>query len=474
MDIPYTPSVKTTNLKQKSKKMKTKIKSIIGILLFVGFFGNRAVIAQSISFAAPVNIIGSGGSDLVACDDVNNDNRKDIVAINGYSLKVYLQTNSNSISSTPATYSIACPYPGPRSIDIGDLNNDGRNDIVIGFSDSIAIFYQNSTGTLNSQVNYITGGNDVDAVKCGDANNDGFNDVAVSLWNSAVISIFYGNSSGLLTKIDYPSVQKGYDHIDICKIGTDTINSVFKMCGQGYGPLIQYKIKTNKTIDTVIYRTHPPGSNFNGFCTSDIYEKGNRKVFASYGGNTPACAIWRNNLSAVADTSIPVYQCPGTMRSADLNGDGKDEIIVIHGGWNNLSIISSDTTQNYFVWCPNNASVNSISTGDINNDGLIDIITANTYSGLTVLINNTPHTNTKVNEIHNYNIRFYPNPFTDKINIETEVGSKFVFINTNGQVVYEGLIKDQHTELSIDVPPGIYFIEISNGEKISHQKVIKN
>ena len=83
------------------------------------------------------------------------------------------------------------------------------------------------------------------------------------------------------------------------------------------------------------------------------------------------------------------------------------------------------------------------------------------------------HSTSGINELNNQIISVYPNPFTDKINIESEIGSSFVFININGQVVSEGLLKDPHTELSIDVPPGIYVLQIANGEKITHQKIVR-
>lgn len=80
---------------------------------------------------------------------------------------------------------------------------------------------------------------------------------------------------------------------------------------------------------------------------------------------------------------------------------------------------------------------------------------------------------TGIDEANIESVKVYPNPFTDKITIESEIGSNFVFININGQIVHEGSLKSQHEEITMDVPPGIYILQITNGEKISHQKVIR-
>lgn len=80
---------------------------------------------------------------------------------------------------------------------------------------------------------------------------------------------------------------------------------------------------------------------------------------------------------------------------------------------------------------------------------------------------------TGISESNSESFKVYPNPFTDRLNIDSEIGSKIVFIDINGKVVYEGLVNDQHTELTLDVPPGIYVLQISNGDKTTHRKIVR-
>ena len=62
------------------------------------------------------------------------------------------------------------------TVAIGDINNDGRNDVVVGNSGlNIEVFLQNSNGGLNPSVKYPTV--DSDKIKIGDFNNDGLLDV---------------------------------------------------------------------------------------------------------------------------------------------------------------------------------------------------------------------------------------------------------------------------------------------------------
>lgn len=373
--------------------MKT-INSIIRKLLLVVLIAPASERALGqITFAQPIYLNLKGMTDQIASGDFNGDKLTDIVAVNNDSVLIFSQNSAGALNVKPLKFYLK---KTPQTMTVGDVNNDGYDDIITGLNDTIYVYYQNrkSNKNLFTKISYGTTGTDIDAIKCGDANNDGYNDIAISFWNSERIAILFGNHKS--EKLDlryYQSTSSGYDHIDISKIDKDTKNSVFKTCGQKFGPVIQYKINIDKTLEggdpILILRT--TGDNFAGFCTANTYSINERYAFASHANNRPDARVFVLRSGFLkSDTIIKnMWDVPQTLRSGDLNNDGKEEVIVIHGGWNMVSVISSDSLQQFIVGCPNNASVDALTIADVNNDKRLDIITANTYSGITVLLNTT-------------------------------------------------------------------------------------
>ncbi|HRH31182.1 MAG TPA: VCBS repeat-containing protein, partial [Candidatus Paceibacterota bacterium] len=145
----------------------------------LAFFLMETANAQ-VTFAPYVNYpIANNSAEHLATGDFNNDGLEDVAVTTGfdvnanapfrYKILVYLQNGITHTLNAPVIYPYNPVYPGARAMSSGDINGDGLADIVVGYSDSIACFFQNNFGTM------IPGpvlriGNTVDAVEIGDAN----------------------------------------------------------------------------------------------------------------------------------------------------------------------------------------------------------------------------------------------------------------------------------------------------------------
>lgn len=350
--------------------------------------------------------LGAPGSvfEVVAVGDIDNNGREDIVTATGfyfspqfdYQLLVYSQSESGTFPTT-LYYPYSNVYPGIKAIAVNDANNDALNDVIIGYGDSIGIFFQNTSGALNPMVSYYSG-TSVDDIKVADVNNDGREDIVVCHWNDNFIRVFYQTPTAFTTNI-YAKPQGGYDEIEIGDMDSDGLNDVVYMAGQGIGGIHVFKQNSGGTLNNYI-SYFPGGGGFqalNSIAIGDLNQDGANDLLASKGGNRPdaSLVIWYQDtlthlLKPIVSTAA--YEIPSAIEVADFNCDGKPEIFINHGGWNAVTVWSDSSGYytNYDIYqvsVAQHPQPEALTSGDINSDGKLDIVTVGDFTSIQLLYN---------------------------------------------------------------------------------------
>ncbi len=254
---------------------------------------------------------------------------------------------------------------GPWAVAAGDLNGDGKPDMVIANynASTLSVFLNttpagNAAPTFSAKTDFTTGSGPT-SVTIGDFNGDGKPDMAVTNSSANSVSVF------LNTTTPGASTPTFSAKTDFTTVSQPWIVLIGDFNGDGKPDMAAANSGTNSV--SVYLNTTTPGASTPTFSAKTDFTTGSSSV--SYG------------------VSI-----------GDLNGDGKPDMAASNYVANSVSVFLNTTTPGASTPTftaktdfTTGTSPSGASIGDLNGDGKPDLATTNENStSVSVLLNTTP------------------------------------------------------------------------------------
>ncbi|WP_341882121.1 FG-GAP-like repeat-containing protein [Synechococcus sp. UW140] len=332
----------------------------------------------------------------VALGDLNGDGTLDIIAANQGSNKVsVLLGTGNGSFAVQATFATdAGTDAGPYSLALGDVNGDGKLDIVTAnqSSNQASVLLGNGDGTFAAEVAFATGANPF-SVALGDLNGDGTLDIITANLGSTTVSVLLGNGNGTFqgqqafaTGANPFSVSmgdvNGDGRLDIttANLFSDTASVLLGNGNGTFGPKTDFATGSYPASVTL--------GDVNGDGRLDIiaanYNSDNASVILGTGGSALFATFSPQQTFAAGNGAQ-------SQALGDLNGDGKLDMVTANGGDSTASVLlgNGNGTFQTQATVSTGTAPRSVTLGDVNDDGRLDLITANRDSStVSVLLGN--------------------------------------------------------------------------------------
>ena len=230
-----------------------------------------------------------------------------------------------------------------------DVNGDGKPDLIVANygSNTVSVLLNTTapgatTPSFATQQTFATGGYPY-SVTAADVNGDGLPDLIVANYGSKTVSVLLNTTAPGATTPSFATQQT-------FATGTQPVSvTVADVNGDGMPDLIVANNGSNTV--SVLLNTTAPGATTPSFATQQTFATGTQ---------------------------------PFSVTAADVNGDGKPDLIVTNYGGNTVSVLLNTTAPG--ATTPSFATQQTFATGsepvsvtaaDVNGDGMPDLIVAN-------------------------------------------------------------------------------------------------
>lgn len=357
-------------------------------------------VANAGRYAFPAVLPGSvqAQSDTaMAVADVNNDGRADVLAIRyvgsasvpADQLLVFLQRSDGSLADPIPVALDARPSCAPTALATGDVSGDGRTDVTVLLGGcGVLPLYQSTSGGLVAGSNLPVSVIGPSRLLIVDLNGDGRKDlVGYSVVGNAV-SFWLQDATGVLQPRPAMTLSDGYrpdfavgdingdGRPDLVFSGSSSLSAAATLVLQ------QADGSFAAPIDLPRGNLGLPGT---GIAIGDINGDGRNDLVVTHGGNSPAWIsvyLHQSNGQFGPATYISSSDLPEGVLVTDIDMDGRLDIVVGHAGSRTLGVYlqHSDGSMGSELlyrapW--NSGGLYAMVAADVNGDGRPDIVSMN-------------------------------------------------------------------------------------------------
>jgi hypothetical protein len=317
------------------------------------------------SFAAQQTFGAGSVPQAVVAADLNGDGRPDLIVANLSSNNVSVLLNTTAPGASPASFATQATFAtgsNPISVAVADINGDGLPDLIVAniSSNTVSVLLNTttpgaSTPSFATQATFVTG-NEPESIAVADINGDGLPDLIVANGSSHTVSVLLNTTSPGASTPSFAGQQTFVVGLVPVSVAAADLN------GDGKPDLIVAN-QIDNTV-SVLLNTTTPGSGTASFAAHHDFATGtlpNSVVVADVNGDGKpdviVANISSNTVSVLLNTTAPGAATPSlaaqhtfstgsspySVTAADLNGDGKPDLLVANFNGNTVSVLLNVT-----------------------------------------------------------------------------------------------------------------------------------
>jgi hypothetical protein len=451
---------------------------------YVSQFTTRARQATGVGTSVDYTAgVGTRPESIVA-GNLNADPALDLVMVNRTDNTVSVMLNNGTGTGfVAATGSPIAVGTTPLHALLADLDNDGNLDLVVTCSSgTINLLKGNGDGTFTAQAS-LTGQGALSMTAVGDLNGDGNLDLVTSAGTStlarALVSLANvdasGNGNFTFTTMPYNNLELGTQSVVLADFdedgrldlaaGNNTAGTVSVRFGDGGGAFAGSLSLAATGIN------HLVAADLTGDGHLDLASV---NTFDATNGRPVQFWIGSGNGTFSASSRLAPSVFAYTLSTGDYNGDGLLDVIVPRAGSTagGVDIFSYNAASASFTGPVTRSAQGNqprnVAVADINNDQTLDFVTANSVGGNSfsttlgtagVALATAPAFARVAGELH-----LYPNPARGTVTVALGTGAvaaPLQVLNALGQLVLSrpALAAGQAAQLPLaGLAPGLYVV----------------